>query len=210
MDGLLQFEPTGHLPFRSPTPYQHTNPRVLLLSPFAIPNHFTVVVFEEGLVSVSIARNKNQIRTTLAECGFEVVDAPPQRMYPFNQRKAWKTHMTPRVLSERFPEGTVVGGVDRPMEIQIDCPACGGSHQFTFHDIEARWYSATASRKTPLGWHQFDAARPIAEDETPLDMTCAHCTRPMRVVVRADEWRMSLWLFYVTEVLALAPDTATD
>jgi hypothetical protein len=30
------------------------------------------------------------------------------------------------------------------------------------------------------------------------------------VVVRADEWRMSLWLFYVTEVLALAPDTATD
>lgn len=215
MDGLLQFEPIGTMPFRSPEPYQHTAPRVLLLSPLAIPNHFTVVVFEGGEVSVSIARNKAQIRTTMTECGFEVVDAPPQRMYPFNQRKVWEKHMGPtdrgaahvtsRVLTEQLPQGTVMGGVDNPMTVNVRCLACGGPVELKYHDIQSWWYAANASPQTKPGWQPFNFARPICDGETPLDMSCPACASPMRVIVRADEWRMSLWLYYVIEVLTIAP-----
>jgi hypothetical protein len=44
----------------------------------------------------------------------------------------------------------------------------------------------------------------LAEDETALDMNCLHCTTRTRVIVHASEWRMSVWAYYIVEVLALA------
>lgn len=202
-DGLLQFEPTSSLPFRTPAPFRHTYRRVLLLSPFGIPNHFTVVVFEGGLVSVSIARNRERIRSVLAECGFDVVDAPPQRMYPFNQRKAWDTHMgEPAGAAAAAKAELVLGGVDRPMTVQVPCRACGAPIELEYHDIQARWYRASATPGTRPGWQWADAARAIAADETALDMSCPRCVVPMRVIVHANEWRMSIYQFRIVDVLA--------
>jgi hypothetical protein len=212
-DGLLQFEPTSNTPLRRWKPYRHTHPRVLLLNPWAIPNHFTVVVFEGGLVSISIAKNREKIRTVLAECGFEIVDAPPQRMYPFNQRKAWDRHMREKVLSTALPEGTVLGGADGPMEIRFDCLACSAELVFDYADIEMRWHGAAPGVQPPLPrWQQFNDDRPLRqaaglrEGERALDIRCWSCLTPMRLIAEADEWRMSLWRYFITEQLVLVPD----
>jgi len=36
-------------------------------------------------------------------------------------------------------------------------------------------------------------------------MSCPHCTRPMRVIIHASEWRMSIWAFHIMAVL-VSPD----
>lgn len=207
-DGLLQFEPAGTIPFHRPVPFQHTQQRVLLLTPWGIPNHFSVVVFAGGEVSVSIPRNRGRLRLVLAECGFDVVEAPPQRMYPFNQRKVWERHMGPRVLSRQLPEGTVLGGVDKPVVITVLCPACEQPVQLDYEDVQRRWYAANGSaHATEPAAAAFAAARPLVGEETALDSSCPSCARPMRVIVRGDEWRMTLWRYFVTEVLVLAPSS---
>ena len=215
-DGLLQFEPAGTIPFHRPVPFQHTARRVLLLSPWGVPNHFSVVVFEGGEVSVCVPRNRVKIREVLAECGFEVVGAPPQRMFPFNQRKAWAQHMggheqaapstpaAPRVVSERLAEGTVLGGVDKPMEISVPCPACRQPFELEYQDVQLRWYRGTRSVLDSHTVESFEAARPLGPDESVLDMHCPHCNAPMRMVVHDNEWRMSIYQYFIVEVLALS------
>lgn len=107
------------------------------------------------------------------------------------------------LLTKQLPAGTVLGGVDKPMRIDVHCQACGNTLELEYHDINIRWMAAAAGRPTEPAWREFDSARAVRPEETALDMSCSHCNRPIRVIIEADEWRMSIWAFYVTEVLAL-------
>jgi hypothetical protein len=96
-DGMLRLECEGFLPrigrFGGGPVYVHTNPRIVLSTPtMPFRDYFTVLTFEEGMVSCSFIKQEAQLRTALAACGFEVIDAPTRAMWPHNHRKLWRTH----------------------------------------------------------------------------------------------------------------------
>jgi hypothetical protein len=109
------------------------------------------------------------------------------------------------VIRNQITVGTVLGGVDQPMQLDVRCPACGGPIGLEYHDVYGRWAAASPTPPTPPDRREFDEVRPLAPSETPLEMSCPNCARRVRVIVEGDEWRMSLWCFYVIDVLVLGP-----
>lgn len=95
-DGLLRFEHIeapllGRL-FKTPL-FEHTSPRIVLASPsIALPNYYTVVIFEHGKIAISIPGNADLIRSTLASCGFQVVETPRRRTWPRKLRQIWQEY----------------------------------------------------------------------------------------------------------------------
>jgi hypothetical protein len=93
-DGVLRFQSNGVVPrigpfFKDPV-WEHRSRRVVLSSPsMPIPGHFTIVTLDGGAVSCSIPGQQTLLRSTLADCGFEVVDTPPRRSWPRNHRLLW-------------------------------------------------------------------------------------------------------------------------
>lgn len=98
-DGRLRFDFMG-LPLIKrvfkPRWWEHTNPRIVLASPsLPFPNHFTILIFEQGKVAVSIPGNRELLRTTLADCGFQIVEMPPRSSWPRKLRAEWEQYGEP-------------------------------------------------------------------------------------------------------------------
>lgn len=94
--GLLRFQ-CARLPIVGrllpPPRFEHRATRLVLSSPtMPIPNHFTIVTFERGCVSVSIPGNRKQLRSALHDCGFELVEAPARRSWVRNHSELWKQY----------------------------------------------------------------------------------------------------------------------
>lgn len=96
-------------------------------------------------------------------------------------------------LSYTFPTGTVLGGPDNPMQIDAVCPACCRQLPIEYHDVQRRWQAAST----------------IGSDCAVLDMQCPGCAASLRLVIEADEWRMTLWAFHLVGLHARAGDGST-